>query len=149
MEFHFVPRSMGEIAMFVAICIFTIAGAGVLAVAIRGKEGKTTDRIVYGGGTAVIVMLLLSAFGGIMLGARAITQNHATFSQQLMDEYHVKSNRDPGDTIGELERSGMSSAVFTRDGKDTPVLIRRIDMDSTKMTMEFIVLDNKSLYPKP
>jgi hypothetical protein len=145
MEFHFVQPSTGEIAMFVAIGIVGLLTAGILAVAIRGKEGKTTDRIVYGG----IVFLLLSTFGEIMFGPQIITQNHTTLSQQLMDEYHVKSNRDPGETISELERSGVSSAVFTRDGKDTPVLIRRINMDDKKMTMEFIVLDNKSLYPKP
>lgn len=150
MDFQFSQHSVGEISMLVVIGILTLAAVGVVVVAIHGK-GKNTDKIVYGGGVAVVVGLLMAGFGGFMFSVQTMTENQAAFGQQLMDEYHVKINRSPGDVMAEVYHAGESNVVFTRDGKDTPVLIKRIggNDDAYKMAMQFIVLDANSLYPKP
>ena len=150
MEFQFSQHSTGEVICLVVIGLLTLAAAGIVVVAQHGK-GKKADVIVFGGGAVILVGLLLAAFGGFRSSVQTMTKDQTAFSQQLMDEYHVKMNRSPGDVLGELSKKGVSDVVFTRDGKDTPVLIRRVDSkdDAYKMTLEFIDLGDKSLYPKP
>ncbi|MNR63290.1 hypothetical protein D3C85_1855460 [compost metagenome] len=41
-----------------------------------------------------------------------------------------------------------AATVFTRDGKDTTVFVKKIGTDDKKITMVFTVVDEKSLYPK-
>lgn len=136
--------------------VFTALGSLVLAAATAALskpkyKDKVKDKAVYATGAVMVVGILGAAFGGFMSGEQAVNQNLAVFSQQLMDEYHVKMDRSPGDVLGDLSKKGVSDVVLTRDGKDTPVLIRRVDNkdDAYKMTLEFIDLSDKSLYPKP
>lgn len=98
-------------------------------------------------GVAIAVTCVMGCFGGGVLNTQ---QNNASFSQQLMDEYHATSNRPLDKIKAELDSSGGSNAVFTKDGKATPVFIKLVNHDDKDyMTMQFLVLDDRSLYPKP
>lgn len=156
MELQIANSSVWETVFFVLMMVVTLLGGLVFAAATAALgnpkyKDKIKDKAVYATGAVMVVGILGAAFGGFMSGEQAVNQNHATFSQQLMDEYHVKMDRSPGDVLQDLSRSDVSDVVFTRDGKVTPVLIRRVDSrdDAYKMTLEFIDLGDKSLYPKP
>lgn len=99
-----------------------------------------------------IALLVLSIIGiGIFIWWRwnAAVKTNVSFSTQLMDEYHAESSR-PFSAIHEsLHHSNGTTTVLTRDGKDTEVLVKALYGNAQRIAMEFIVLDNKELYPKP
>lgn len=94
-----------------------------------------------------LFVLFLSAGSGFWLVKQDYVQIDASFSKQLMDEYHATSSRSFPSINYDLGPSSGATAVFTRDGKDTPVFIRLINRDGEKITMTFTKLDDQSLYP--
>lgn len=126
-----------------------IAGVVPVLAIVTLCIAKNTRRaeIFAGVGMCVAVVSFMGCIGIDILNTN---HNNANFSNQLMDEYHATSNRPISAIKAEVDASGGSNAVFTKDGKETPVFVslgNRDDKDH--MEMKFLVLDDKSLYPKP
>jgi hypothetical protein len=124
---------------------------GILAVVIAAVvltalvKGTLSHTIVAVG---LLVSLLMSC-GGIFLAVQNRVENDARFSQQLMDEYHVTSNRSLSAMQFDFNRYRGSDVVFTQDGRDTPVFVKLVSRDDNQVTMVFNVIDGSSVFPKP
>ena len=137
MEFQSIQTSP-----WVVILLAAALGFIIWALVLPVRSGK-----VWG------VVLALFMACGCLFGAMTITiqqknQTNEAFSKQLMNEYHASSSESFSTIHGELSEYNEASIVMTRDGKDTPVFVKRVNHDDTKYTMVFTVLDEKSLYPK-
>jgi hypothetical protein len=116
--------------------------AGIILSGSDSPETRTMGVILFVVGVIGIGCL-------IWLTSHIRVKADTSFSNQLMDEYHAKSSRSFSAIEEDLYRSYGTSTVFTRDGKDTSVFIRRINQDGKKTTMTFTVIDDNSFYPKP
>lgn len=96
-----------------------------------------------------LFVLFLSTGSGFWFVKQDFDQINTSFSKQLMDEYRASSSRSFSSINYDLNPSSGATAVFTRDGKETPVFIRLVERDGEKVTMTFTALDDQSLYPKP
>ena len=109
---------------------------------------KMPDKLMI---TTVITALVvvIGAIAGVLGQDFARQAQHdANFSKQLMDEYHASSNRSLAEIQSDFARYNESNVIFTKDGKDTAVSIKRTDIDREQVTMVFTVIDEKTLYPK-
>lgn len=139
MEFQIIQGSVWTIVLMVAAWIATY----VLVMAlIRNSIGVPALAIL-------LSVVILGTVGSTMLSYQNRDRNDASFSKQLMDEYHATSNRPLSAIREDLTRRDETNAVFTQDGKDTPVVIKSVNREDKRITMVFTALDDKSLYPKP
>lgn len=127
-----------------AVILVGCAIAGVILYTDKFKNGDTSTRRLI----AILFILVLSGGSGLWLVNQDSAQNNASFSKQLMDEYHATSSRSFSSIDYDLRRSSGPTAVFNRDGKDTLVFIRLVTRDGDKSTITFTTIDGNSLYPK-
>jgi uncharacterized protein YxeA len=123
-----------------AVVILLIAGLIMAAV-----KGKMTDAILMVG----LLALIICSAGSLMFFYQNNVQNNASFSKQLMDEYHATTKRPFTAIQADLFRDHVANDVFTQNGKDTLVAITLVNRDGNKETLEFTALDGSSSYPKP
>jgi hypothetical protein len=97
----------------------------------------------------ILAGIMISCVVALVLVVQNRTENDDNFSRQLMDEYHVTSNRSLSAMKADFTRHHGSNVIFTRDGKDTQVFVKQVASDDKKITMAFTVIDDKALYPKP
>lgn len=97
----------------------------------------------------MLVGIIISCVVALVLAVQNRTENDDNFSRQLMDEYHVTSNRSLSAMKTDFARYHGSNVVFTQDGKDTQVFVKQVASDGKEITMVFNVIDGNSLYPKP
>lgn len=143
MDFQIIQIPLWAQVMGVIVGVLPVLAIVTLCIA------KNTRRAEF---LAVIgVAVAMTCFMGcILVGQLNMNQNNASFGQQLMDEYHATSNRPLSKIKSELDASGGSNAIFTKDGKETPVFVSLVNRDDKEhMDLKFLVLDDKSLYPKP
>lgn len=134
MEFQKKPDSawtylLGGAAFVIIIAGFFMRGAGLSLVGIG--------------------VALVFAAGAMVLAHRTASLNNASFSRQLMDEYCVTSSRSLYQIEASFSDPYEANTVFTRDGVETSVLVKRLNTDRQKMYLSFNVLGDDSLYPKP
>jgi hypothetical protein len=139
MEFQLVQGSVWTIVLMVAAWIATY----VLVMALIRKSVGVAELVI------LLSVIILGTVGSTMLSVQNRDKNDASFSKQLMDEYGATSSRPLSDIKEDLTRHDQTDAVFTQDGKDTPVSIKLVNRDDKKITMGFTVGDNKPFYPKP
>lgn len=118
-----------------------IVFAGVITALVKGKLSSTG--IVVG-----LLASMLMSCGALFLAAKDRSDQDASFSQQLMSEYNVTSNRPFSAIQRDLSRHHESRTVFTKDGRDTQIFVKLVSRDDNKTTMEFVVIDDTALYPK-
>lgn len=133
-------------SVWTVIIILGILAVVVAAVALTGLVKGTLSHTVVAVG--LFVSLLMSC-GGLFLVAKDRSDTDASFSKQLMEEYHATSSRPLSAIHADISRYHEANAVFTQDGTDTPVTIKMADGNDNKVTMVFTVMNDKSLYPKP
>jgi hypothetical protein len=123
----------------VFIALFIVASSAYLT----ENDSKTLTYLRLLMPCSLIVFLCAFSFSV----GQQFDQNEASFSKQLMDEYHATSNRSFHYISSNLDRSNESIAVFTVNGKDTSVLIKLVSRDGNKYTMSFNKLDEQAPYP--
>lgn len=96
----------------------------------------------------MLVGIIISCVVALFLAVQNRVENDDAFSRQLMDEYHVTSNRSLSAMKGDFARYHGSNVVFTQDGKDTQVFVKQVASDDKKITMVFNVVDGSSVFPK-
>ena len=143
MEVQIIQPVMGYILLGVGFA--AAAGMFVAFFKLSGRWDNKRLPIIF---TALGSIFLLSSIGSCVLCYQGAEQNNANFSKQLMDEYHASSSKSFGRIQSDFADYNESSVVFTRDGQNTIVIIKRIDGNAQKVTMAFTVVDEKSLYPK-
>jgi hypothetical protein len=120
--------------------------AMIMIVAIFGKWPlKITVWIM----SSLFALAVASLVGMFVVDGQRDAENNASFSQQLMDEYHVTSSRDLSGIRRDFYRFDEARTVFTQDGKETPVFIKLLRKNDKMIIMDFTVIDDKALYPKP
>lgn len=120
-----------------AIIVF----AGVITAFIKGKLSST------GIAVGLLVAMVMSC-GALFLVAKDRSDQDASFSRQLMDEYNATSSSPFSAIEKDLSRHDEARTVFTKDGKDTQIFVKLVGRDDNKTTMEFIVIDDTALYQK-
>lgn len=133
-------------SVWTVIILLGIMAVVVAAVALIGLAKGTLSHTVVAVG--LFVSLLMSC-GGLFLAAKDRSDQDASFSKQLMDEYRATSSRPLSAIQRDVYRHHEATAVFTQDGRDTPVAIKVAEGSDNKVTMVFTVMNDKSLYPKP
>lgn len=133
-------------SVWTVIIILGVLAVVVAAVALTGLVKGTLSHTVVAVG--LFVSLLMSC-GGLFLVAKDRSDQDASFSKQLMDEYHATSSRPLSAIQRDFSRYHEANAVFTQDGKDTPVSVQLIEGNDKKVAIVFTVMNDKSFYPKP
>lgn len=139
--------SWGTVASILSI-VGLVAGMFVVAVSfvlllVDGKPKLATVICVTG-----LALGYGSALANSSIYGENTAKQEASFSQQLEEEYNAKSSRSLADMRKDFTAYNEAATVFTRDGKDTTVFVKKIGNDDKKITMVFTVVDEKSLYPK-
>jgi hypothetical protein len=139
--------SWGTVASILSV-VGLVAGMFVVAVSfvlllVDGKPKLATVICVTG-----LALGYGSALANSSIYGENTAQQEASFSQQLEEEYNAKSSRSLADMRKDFTAYNEAATVFTRDGKDTTVFVKKIGNDDKKITMVFTVVDEKSLYPK-
>jgi hypothetical protein len=148
MVFQMVPDSPWLMIFWVAEAVSILAVFIILVLVKKNREDDHKLSVLRR-----IFLVLIVCGVGCWIGMAAalhqqVEQNNVSFSEQLMNEYHATSSRSFSAIEVDFNRPNGVTAVFTRDGRDTPVIIKLVSRDGKKMTMELTLLDGKSLYPK-
>lgn len=112
---------------------------------IFSKLGPKLTVGIFVAGCALVIACMIGVFVG---GQQRVDQNDTNFSKQLMDEYGVTSSRSMYEINLDFSRFDEARTVFTKDGKEIPVYIKLVHKDDNQVTMDFTVIDEKSLFPK-
>lgn len=129
--------------VFVFGCVFV--SLALMLFAYFGKTSPKATIAIFAAGFSLFVAGLV----GILVGDELSRgQSDASFSKQLMDEYHATSSRSFQEISLEFASGDEANTVFTEDGKETRVFVKFIKREGHTMTMAFTVLEDKALYPK-
>lgn len=134
----------GAVLSIIGMFVGMVSMAASLAVLLVDRKPKLA--------AVICVVGLVLGYGSGLVNSSIFrdrtAQQEAKFSQQLEEEYNATSSRSLADMRRDFEEYNEAATVFTRDGKDTTVFVKKIGNDDKKITMVFTVVDEKSLYPK-
>ena len=148
MTYEFIPSQLNDALIPVPFLLLFLA----LFATCRGLnvERPALSWILYGFAIVLICAFIGTIAWGFNIRDQEHSQDNAKFSQQLMDEYHVKSSLPLSDINLAVKDHDNAETVFTApDGTKTAVLVKVINRTDHNLTMTFNVLNTTTFYPKP